>query len=38
MYVSTLKIDFLFTTKFSTIYIIVLLMIIIRLQEDLANL
>ena len=25
-------------TKFSTIYIIVLLMIIIRLQEDLANL
>ena len=38
MYVSTLKIDFLFTTKFSKIYIIVLLMIIIRLQEDLANL
>ena len=35
---STLKIDFLFTTKFFTIYIIVLLMIIIRLQEDLANL
>ena len=38
MYVSTLKIDFLFTTKFSIIYIIVLLMIIIRLQEDLENL
>ena len=38
MYVSTLKIDFLFKTKFSIIYIIVLLMIIIRLQEDLENL